>query len=437
MTKEIIAQGSIPEFEHDGDDIDRYYMPTRALGFGVNRKDCMVVLPETPETVQYYDQLSTIVGQLEMSLPQAAMIPDTNYFLDIAIMQHRETLQRHLVKEEPYVVRPYANSTHLRSWMSVFQQEGYNIETRMPERVYFDNLKHPQHRGGWARWVDSPEELSFPEKYDIAYPIAYIGLGRHQVKEAYERVIDKAGNPNVYFKPVFSAGGFTISKVDSVEQVVACFDQLETEGGLHLFGREMPIEMQAEVQNVIGFASIQYNNDGLTTPGGVSIQIVDGYGWGGNEFNTEMTRRVEDKTSGIYTRFITGYRQEVGVDKVGFGGLDIPIISVGADLDVCVLEHNGARVVGADPGIHLAQSLDVSDRPFLVRKTSDPNSDLHTLWEMLKSDGLAYDQFTKRGVFPLLWVEGSGFLFTTGEEEEIHDMTSRALELTSQNGYVK
>ncbi len=74
----------------------------------------------------------------------------------------------------------------------------------------------------------------------------------------------------------------------------------------------------------------------------------------------------------------------------------------------------------------------------MIRKTGSPISDLTTVWRMLRSEGLAFDPQTRRGVFPLLWIEGSGFLFSVGNHEyEIRSMTDHALKLAKENGYAR
>ena len=55
---------------------------------------------------------------------------------------------------------------------------------------------------------------------------------------------------------------------------------------------------------------------------------------------------------------------------------------------------------------------------------------------MLEKEGISYNPDKKSGVFPLLWIEGAGFLFSVGENEsEVLRITEKAIELVHANGF--
>ena len=290
--REIYTQGSIAEFEHDGDDLDCYYLPTRAISFGVN-KGGLVVLPETQEIKVYVGQLEKVLNQIKVRAPQTILIPDSNYFLDLALLEHISLLSEKLTRGENYSVWPYARTENLDSWVEELKSSGFNISVALPHRVYFEDLKHPQHRGGWGRWVDEPGELSFAERYGLPYPVSWLGRGLNQVKEAYARVVQKTGKNGALLKPVFSAGGFTIKRVGSEEELMGHYKGLEASGALKLFGQEMPIEVQEEINDIVELGSVQYRGQEILTPGKMSLQLVEENRWVGNIFNNGLSKEVK------------------------------------------------------------------------------------------------------------------------------------------------
>ncbi|MBI4157698.1 hypothetical protein HY502_02520 [Candidatus Woesebacteria bacterium] len=432
--REIYTQGSIAEFEHDGDDLDCYYLPTRAISFGVN-KGGLVVLPETQEIKVYVGQLEKVLNQIKVRAPQTILIPDSNYFLDLALLEHISLLSEKLTRGESYSVWPYARTENLDSWVEELKSSGFDISVALPHRVYFEDLKHPQHRGGWGRWVDDPGELSFAERYGLPYPVSWLGRGLNQVKEAYTRVVQRTGKNGALLKPVFSAGGFTIKRVGSEEELIRHYKGLEASGSLKLFGQEMPIEVQEEINDIVELGSVQYRGQEILTPGKMSLQLVEENRWVGNIFNNGLSKEVKKEVGQIFANFSRGMHRALDGGFYGWGGVDFAVRK-GSEMPI-ILEHNGARVTGAHPAISLAEALGVSDQTFLIRKTpGTPECDLETLWRMLEKEGISYNPDKRSGVFPLLWIEGAGFLFSVGENEsEVLRITEKAIELVHANGF--
>jgi hypothetical protein len=444
MNKELVSSiydhSSIPEYVSDGDP-DNWYLPSRASVYGVNRLDRLVVLPDAESVSVYAMQFRDIVDELEQAAPNFVMIPDVDYLLDQSIRQNLGTITERLNGNGRYRVHPYSNNIFLRAWVNELNKMGFDINICMPERVYYSNLKDISHRGGWGRWVENEagrtDESSFPEDWGIPYPTSYIGQGLEQIRQAYRLTTETSGHDSVYFKPIFSGGGFTIRKLDSDEELQGYYSELQSAGGLTLFDKEIPVEIQEEIPDVIGFASLQYYQGRIITPGGLTRQIVDGDNWVGNIFNSQLQGPLGNQHLDIFSRFRQGTLSVNGHN--GFvGGLDFAIQRCEGHERLVVLENNGSREVGANPAIALADSFDVSDKPFLIRKVSNPRCDLRTFWEMLKLEGMQYDPQTKGGVFPALIIKGNGFLFVAGEsEQEILEMTDKASELAYNNGYIK
>ena len=57
MERKIISQSSLREFAHDGDDLDKYYLPARGLILPGD----VYLLPENDLLVNYATQLNEIL----------------------------------------------------------------------------------------------------------------------------------------------------------------------------------------------------------------------------------------------------------------------------------------------------------------------------------------------------------------------------------------
>lgn len=407
MERKIIVQGSLEEFKNDGDNFDRYYLPARGLVIpGDNH-----VLPETLELQTYTQQLNQILTNLALNPRKIIFIPDSDYLLDIAIMQHISLVKEKLQRGVNYQVYPYAVTTKTLEWIEGLKAQGFNIKPAFPQKLYFENLTHPAHRGGWGRWVNKPDISSFPERHNLPYPVAWIGFGLAEIIEAYKRVVYYSQNNEAFFKPIFSAGGFTLRKITSEEDLISHYQRLKERGALDFNGQEIPVEIQAFIPDITGLYSLQYTENGqLFTPRGLSKQIVTQNQWQGNIFNGETG---DDALLTIWERFHAGYQKEWGIN-FGWGGIDLAKRKSG---EWIILEHNGLRITGAHPAIFLAQQFNTLHYPFATLKSpGEVNSDLITLWELLERNNLAFDLQLRTGIFPIVWFPGSGMLWATGEQ---------------------
>lgn len=429
----IYVQGSLAEFEHDGDDLDRYYLPQRAAAHCL-RPNTRLIVPDTPSTQEYLMHLSRVAGDVGVSRPETTFIPDTQYLLDNAISEHIDQITGSLRENFPYRIYPYANTQELREWTGELVMRGYQIDIAIPERKYFDDIRHPQHRGGWGVWVRDSNELTFPQRYNLPYPVSYIGVGIEEIEQARQLAIGETGV--VYAKLLFSAGGFGVRRVESAQDLRDFYNQVRDSGSLELFGQEQPFELQREIGNISTFASIQFADGLLITPGSLSEQIVNGNNWAGNVFGT-LPDRLKHKAVQLANKFTKAYTAETGQSATG--GLDLAVVKVDGDLDLMVVEPNLARTVGADPAISLAKTFGVSDRPFMIRKTGVPQTDLQTIWDMMSTESLKLNPQTGRGAFPLLWTsETDGFLFVSGRDgRDIREISDRVVHMAGLNGYVK
>jgi hypothetical protein len=422
--KKIISHSSLKEFENDGDTLDRYYLPARSLIIPGE----IYLLPDNYQLKQYLLQLNEILQQLNQMQRNPVWIPDTNYLLDIAISQYLLDLAKHLNPSDAYQVFSYATTSKTMTWINELKSYKFNIESAFPQKVYFEDLHHPSHRGGWGRWVNEPDKPSFPEKYQLPYPVSWIGQGLDEIIEAYQRVVDKTENTDAFFKPIFSAGGFNLRIISSVEELIFHYHQLHQCGALDFDGQEIPVEIQAFVPDILGLYSFQYIQSGeLVTPQGFSRQIVEHNKWQGNIFNEE---NPDEGILTIWRNFSHGYKQ-FNNENFGWGGVDLAKTPSGW----MILEHNGLRITGAHPAISLANQFGTIKNSFTTLKApGEVNCDLKTLWNFLSSNNLAFNPNTKQGIFPIVWFPGSGMLWATGENPK--QMLDKAYNQLTKQGYV-
>ncbi len=440
LIRNIIAQGSIPEFELDGDDLDRIYLPVRgvqtALGFNKNGNEpSLVVMPESLEVREFVTQTVYILEEIGLRSPETLLIPDTNYFLDRAIEANIELLLGRIQRNGRNILWPYANTQVSDKWVEELRSRGYRIYNALPKKEY----KVHQTRSGWGRRISEPNDESFPERYRIPYPVSYISQGQEELLEAYRRVTFLTENEAVFLKLSASAGGFGVARVESEDEVKSFYESVRQSGSLYLFGdprKELDIEIQEEISGIVGFGSIQYSGKRLETPGGISLQLLEGSNWVGNKFNVDgnLARRSLE----IFEKFSYGMQNEHPKDFYGWGGIDLGIVgSPIKNLDLIVVENNWGRITGAHPGIYFAHALGVENHPFLVRKLKPPKVDAAECWKLLKSENLSFDVESRKGAVPIPWVRNvDAFIFVAGGSDyEIMETTDRIMDLTIKNGY--
>lgn len=414
MERRIFAQGSIREYEHDGDDKDGQYLPGRSLAFAISHPESIFFLPDHPQVTRYHEQLDEIrhdLGRSRMN-GNAVFIPDTHYLLDIAIAEHIPVVAEQLNRNEHYMVYPYAVTQDTTQWISELQQRGFRLSASLPQRVYYEDLRDTSHRGGWGRHVSTPDEPSFAEFAGIAYPTSYTGQGRSEIVEAYQRVAQES--IRAFFKPVFSAGGFTLKEVTNVAEVIEQHYQLKKMGALDILGQETPVEIQAYIPDIKGVYSLQYQDDKIITPGGITEQMMNGNKWVGNIFNENANPELVRQAAIIFDRYRTALTLQ-GKKLHGQGGFDFAEIKTQAGKSqLMMIEHNGLRMTGANPAIALAEGFGVQGVHMAQKSPGEVQCDVATLWDVLKSNGLQFDPATRVGIFPIVWMEGSGMLWGAG-----------------------
>lgn len=443
VEKNIFAQGSIAEYRNDGDDLDRYYLPARSLAFRDRHRSALFLLPDISRIHTYEEQLQQIRHELGLATAvesRPIYVPDTDYLLDVALLAHQNEIARELPSGHSYIVYPYAVTHDTQNWIAALRERGHTITASMPVRTYYEDLYDLSHRGGWSRHVSMPDQPSFPEITGIPYPTAFMGMGEEEAVEAYKLVVAATQNPEVFFKPVFSAGGFTLKKVASPQEVREHYVHLKEQGALDILDQETPIEMQAAIpsERQAGFYSLQFHGKMIITPKTLTEQLMSGVNWAGNIFNNGVQPRLAHQANEIFNRFVRGYELRTGKAFDMSGGMDFGgVIDDEGSIDLRLIEVNGNRITGADPAIALQQGLQV-ESPYMTQKSPGPvNCDLQTLWTVLKGLSCQFDPKTKTGIFPIVWMEGSGMLWAAARDvRTMSQNLERTYNELARHGYI-
>lgn len=424
-TTSIYAQGSISEYENDGDTQDRYYLPARALSFKAKDPKGLVVLPDDDNGLVrgYHQQLKAVFQSINQVYgAEPVFVPDSSYFLDESITgilrnyMVGNPITSRLRKDISYKVYPYACTEKCQTWINDLKDQGFTIDSFLPQKIYYDDLRHPAHRGGWG-WSVGEGDFLPPRISNLPYPDSWIGWGLNGVVEAYQNLVDRTGSEEAFFKPLFSAGGFTIKRIGNSQELAEHYLLMKEQGALNILNQETPVEIQQSVGEISGLYSLQYSGTHIESPGFLTRQLVSGTQWVGNIFNCGVEDRFVKQGRSIFTDFCREYKIATGNSPTGWGGIDLAVVQNGVGPKMIILEHNGQRITGANPAIVLAEGLGV-EGPYMILKTpAEVNCDLRNLWEEIKGLGCDFDQNTKRGVMPIVWMEGSGMLWIADQDE--------------------
>jgi hypothetical protein len=111
----------------------------------------------------------------------------------------------------------------------------------------------------------------------------------------------------------------------------------------------------------------------------------------------------------------------------GPAGLDIfrAVNTTTGEEEVGLVEMN-MRYNGAQPGIELAELLDVDDKPSMLISIPAKIPDDFTnrgLWDVLKGYGLAFDRSRSTGAMPTVWFPGFHQIFLVADSaQELREM---------------
>lgn len=407
----IITHSSIKEYENDGDDQDRYYLPWRAAVEVAARmklgEQVRLIIPRHEEFEEY-------IELLEQELLQGRKIArmytsDKNYLMDEDIkLELLDELNRICGKN--MIIHPYQATDEFYAWASVLQERGtVQIFSDKKER------KNPfwwGHKGAYHRWINDLLTHSLSERYHLPFPRGFIACSRQELEKAVS-LLETTG---VVLKPIFGAGGFQIGFCSNIDDILSYEWPIDP-----LTNKEMPIAVQEKLKisrddSGERLFSMQFNK--LKLFGRLTRQRMDSTEWCGNEIPAGVPTQFEEECY-KYTRKLINL-----VKPKGSGGIDF------ADVNgrPVILEVNGGRPTGVHVPKYFKEAFVSNARHFIFEKVSVGNYTAHEVWDILRSKSisgsrpLALQKETPVGIFPIVWLKGSwGMLASFGDTYEEAD----------------
>lgn len=389
MTKEIISihgTGSLPQYEHDGDDYDRYYLPARAIFRSLADRyqgyNSGMILPGN----QLDDTLELMISKLRPSQPTPVYrTSDSNYLLwqDIYHDQAGFCDWIRQFDSNPIVaLLPYASSD---DYWSVFNllTNTYQVTTSMDQITGQDWLQRDcfAHKGAYFNWSDTNQtplgQLDF-----LSRPDGRVAVGAQELVDVLQaRKLQKPNQP-VVLKQIYGGGGYGIDFFDSplsaVETILAGDYQIETNP--YLTDQPHPILVQDKINlktddfGEIGL-SVQFEGNTIRQ---LTRTLSDSHGhWHGNILLTPNHLKDVGINQNQYHQALRMSQKLLKrIKPHGKGGIDYVISQSG---EVMFMEVNGGRTTGAEEAVVLSRMLSTSNGIIGIRKFSvDPDRELTT-----------------------------------------------------------
>ncbi len=416
----ILSHSSIREYENDGDDQDRYYLPWRVSAEAAARVNMgQKVLTILPRYQQFEESLTLLETELLGGRRLGRIYTsDTSYLMDEDIARELgEDLKSRV--NSGTVIHPYQATDEFQVWARPLQERGAQVFGDEKDRT--DRFWWGQ-KGAYHRWIDDLSTPSLSEKLKIPVPRGFIAKNSEEAHEASEMLGTKA----VVLKPIYGAGGFRIGFCETVEDI----DKYEWPVD-QITGQPMPVAVQEKVEiahDELGEKTFSLQFNGESVFGSLTRQIVHDSEWSGNISPSGVSSDFE-KLCTKYAAILLGK-----ISPKGSGGIDF------ADFNgrPIILEVNGGRPTGAHTPKHFKQSF-VPDAPFFMFEKVVPGKlTAHESWDLLKSycppgdsQPLGLDRERQSGVFPIVWLKDSwGMLAAFGESfQKVHKQLSQAKEV--------
>lgn len=432
-----------------------------ALLGATKNNDWGVVLPQSKRFEHFADGMRLIVNDLGLGDLNVLWAPDLwnaqNFTMTEGILADPQSFFKQIDSQEsPVFLHPLRHTRISQELIEVASEQGVRMESTLPLYRY-DLVPNPLNRSGWARPLDN-KWISFPDKFNVPYPPAYLANNVDEIKEAYRRVTEESGRDGAVLKIIYAAGGGGVHIKDSLQELIKKYEEEDTNGLLNIEGHREFVEIQAKLDIVNdALLSFQFIGDRVITPGGYTIQLVNPKNpnsWIGNKWNcripgisNELEKQFRDEIKNIQTNVISGLGESLGGSHNFRGGFDFCVAKNSErKMHLVGLELNGGRPTGADHINDLAHVLHVDTQPFLATKTTlTPACSLGDLYCYLKEKGLFFNQETKTGIVPPLWIEseaqvensGAGNLFITAQTEyELDSLFADTMESLERDGLV-
>lgn len=414
------------------------------VGCGL-RKATQVVLPDVSPIREFTSGLRLIWEELGVT---RATLP--TIWVEDPLVGERDALD-HVIRDDlkgfraqlypevsRFLVTPHTNTPELSQWRGLLEKDyGIKTEVAMASKPYeYPNIFD---RSGFAE---------FAKRHNLPVPYSRVAVDKQQLVEAYKDVASQSHNKAVWVKLAASGGGYGISRVSTIAEVDDLYERYNLLGILKLYGREIPWEMQANVDNILALCSWQYHGDRIITPRGFTLQYMDPndpLSWIGNGYNITPAgipqEIVESVVTGLQDRTTTALKEELGPNHKHMGGFDFAITRDERSYDAVLLEHNGARMSDSVMQVEAARSLRINLRdPFLVIKLGPAHCGIIDTWQYLKKIGLSYNP-NKHGVVPFVWFENnqSGYasvMISASDSEQLTRLYDLSIEAMRREGMI-
>lgn len=415
----IIAHSSLAEYEFDGDDLDKYYLPARGLAeapaFSRRGQRSTVIVPQSDQIRQLADfYRHTILDK--GSVLDLIETPDSQYLMDRDIFESEEVMREILQINRSGMteIYPYAITDEFMQWAKILIDDGSVV---VGDKKRYLDPKWWGHKGGLHRWISSLDQPSFAEESGLPVAEGYVARNQEEILQACNLL----GTHGVMLKPYILSGGFDMQACRSKEDVESYRIPLmpTSMGGpqelMPVAVEELlDIDVDSNGENVY---SMQFTGNKVL--GKLTRQLVHGgTHWIGNQEPSGATGGFEREAEIIVRRFLSYAKPN------GPGGVDIASVR-GKPV---VLEINGGRPTGA----HNPKNFKLAYAPSAVATVFEKEDradmlaiDVETAWDRLKGKiynnrPLAFSKETQVGVYPLVWLEGMwAMLIAFGESPEI------------------
>ncbi len=398
----VIAHSSLAEYEFDGDDADRYYLPARgvtdAASLNKSGRIPIVIVPPHPtirDLVHFYER--TLNNGIKLDIIETS---DNNYLMDRDIAASPEILSdlSRINKNGGIEIYPYGVTKELLSWAQPLINQGAVLVG--DEKKYLDK-KWWGHKAGLHRWIDNLDCPSFADESGLVVAPGYVAKNHEEIVKACKLL----GTYNVMLKPYILSGGFDMKACTCIEDINNYkIPLMPGENNTE----EMPIAVEAlldidrDAYGELAY-SIQFTGDKLI--GRLTRQLVHGgTHWSGNQIPAETSKEFERKAMDMARKFVAYGKPQ------GPGGVDI----ISVNRKPVIMEINGGRPTGA----HSPKMFKNAFAPKAVATIFEKEDQkqllgisVETAWDRLRTRNykhtpLAFDINTQHGVYPLIWMQG-------------------------------
>ena len=397
----IIAHSSLAEYEFDGDDGDRYYLPARGLAdapaFIKDGRTPVVIVPSYQpirDLAHFYER--TLNGGKQFDIVET----DDNHYLMDRDIATSDTILADLNKRngnEVIELYPYGVTDEFLSWAQPLIDKGAVL---VGDKKRYLDTRWWGHKGGLHRWVDNLHCPSFAEKSGMIVADGFVARNKDEMLEA----CDLLGTHNVMLKPYILSGGFDM-KACSTPEDVADYKIPLMPGGKK--GEEMPVAVEKLLdidKDQHGELAYSLQFTGTRLVGKLTRQLVHGVThWVGNQIPAETSDEFEKEAIDMVQNFLSKGAPQ------GPGGVDI----VSVKGKPVIMEINGGRPTGAHNPKMFKEAFAPKAPATIFEKEDNVDllgTNVETVWDRLstknyKRSPLAFNPKTQLGVYPLVWMK--------------------------------